>query len=65
MKKITVIINKEECVGKWCAVCVSVCPSGAIVVNDYAHIDEEKCNGCGKCVRNICPNYAIGSQKMK
>jgi ferredoxin len=58
-RKVTIIINADECVGKWCAVCASVCPTEAITINETARIDPDKCNGCKKCTKNICPNYAI------
>ena len=41
---------------------VRVCPFGALSQNGYAApvVDEEKCTGCGKCVR-FCPLGAIQS----
>ena len=65
LKKITVSINKDECVGKWCGICASECPTEAIIINDYAYVDDDKCTGCGKCVKNICPNYAINLKKIE
>ena len=39
--------------------CKNVCDSGAIsIVNGIAVVDEEKCTGCGKCVRT-CPLKVI------
>lgn len=52
-------INADECVGRWCDICVDVCSSDAIWINNVAHVDVNKCTGCGKCAENICPNYAI------
>lgn len=41
------------CIG--CMMCVKSCESGAITVeNNIAHIDYEKCTGCGKCAEK-CP----------
>lgn len=62
-KKIHILINTEECLGKWCAICAGVCPSEAILINDVAKVDDDKCNGCGKCIKNVCPNYAITSKE--
>ena len=58
-KKIRIEINKEECLGKWCAICAEVCPNDAIKINDVAVILDDKCNRCRKCTKNVCPNYAI------
>ncbi|MBQ7395536.1 MAG: 4Fe-4S binding protein [Lentisphaeria bacterium] len=42
-----------------CDSCRWVCPGEAITMDaDGAHIDPEKCIGCGKCV-NECPSEAI------
>ena len=41
--------------------CVSVCPFGAMKINKdtmLVEIDEEKCTGCGKCVRE-CPKKVL------
>ncbi len=39
--------------------CASVCPSGAIEINDLlAEVIAEKCIGCGLCVK-ACPNSII------
>ncbi len=49
--------KKEECCG--CGVCYSMCPVGAIVMQEdergfqYPVIKEEKCIGCLKCVK-VC-----------
>lgn len=38
-----------------CMMCAKVCEAGAITVeNDLAHIDYDKCTGCGKCAEK-CP----------
>ena len=39
--------------------CVSVCPFGAIKVdNGVAVVDRDKCKACGKCVE-VCPKHLI------
>jgi len=50
------VVDTDQCVG--CALCVDVCPEGAISVNGKAEIDREKCTGCGTCVEE-CPQDAI------
>lgn len=48
---------EEGCIG--CKMCVPVCDKGAITVTDnIAHIDWEKCDGCGKCAEK-CPTKII------
>ena len=43
----------------FCQECQYVCPVGAITMDSKgAHIDEEKCIGCGKCAKN-CASEAI------
>lgn len=45
------------CIG--CTLCTKQCDSGAITVeNNIAHIDYEKCTGCGKCAEK-CPKKVI------
>lgn len=45
------------CIG--CKMCEKVCEFGAIVVeNNIAHIQHDKCTGCGKCVEK-CPKKCI------
>jgi ferredoxin len=58
-KKKLAVINPVECVGKWCAICAIICPEEAIMINETAWVEDEKCIGCGKCIKNICPNWAI------
>lgn len=42
-------LQNEECT--LCSRCVNVCPLGIISMDDEVHIDEERCLGCGVCVR--------------
>ncbi len=45
------------CIG--CMLCTKQCENGAVTVeNSLAHIDYEKCAGCGKCAEK-CPAKAI------
>ena len=45
------------CVG--CDVCRWLCKAEAITFDhNGAHVDPEKCVGCGKCVEN-CQSYSI------
>jgi ferredoxin len=42
-----------------CGECVSVCPFGALHLEEFSHVDDVRCVGCGVCVL-ICPNNAMG-----
>ena len=45
------------CIG--CMKCQKNCPEGAITVtNSVAHIDQDKCTGCGVCA-DVCPKKII------
>lgn len=52
------ICEKEKCTG--CRACYSICPNGAIIMQEdengflYPKINENKCIKCNKC-RQICP----------
>lgn len=49
----------------YCSECMFVCPVKAITMDKAgAHIDEEKCIGCGSCARN-CASEAISKKEVK
>ncbi len=57
MGKVVMQNCKAGCIG--CKMCQKVCEFGAITVeNNVAHIDQEKCTGCGKCAEK-CPKKII------
>lgn len=49
-------VNEKRCAAD--GICAEWCPSGAIIVEDVAHIDLSTCIGCGECVV-FCPHDAI------
>jgi len=50
-------VDSDKCTG--CGVCVSLCPQGAISLQDgVAVIDQVLCRKCGDCVE-VCPDNAI------
>lgn len=50
-------IDSDACTG--CGLCVDVCPTCAISLNDdVASVDEGLCIDCGICV-DVCPTDAI------
>ena len=50
-------VDTEKCLG--CGVCESVCPVGAIKVEDnVAVVDADTCVDCGACASE-CPAEAI------
>lgn len=57
MGKVVMQACKVGCIG--CRMCQKVCEAGAVTVADnIAHIDQEKCTGCGKCAEK-CPKKII------
>jgi len=53
----TLVHDEETCVH--CTACHSVCPTGAVVVEDHeVSLDESECIMCGSCAE-ICPTGAI------
>jgi len=54
--KAVAVIDSEKCTS--CGICISVCPTGAIEVDQQAVVNEETCNGCAACVSE-CPTEAI------
>jgi ferredoxin len=49
-------VIKEECTA--CGACADVCPQDAIVIEDFAVIDNDACVECGACI-DECPQDAI------
>lgn len=50
-------INRDIC--DVCGTCVSVCPTEAIIVDEFkVVIDNKKCINCGNCL-TVCPVSAI------
>ena len=50
-------MNYDKCIG--CKMCEKVCQFDAVkVVDNIAHIDPEKCTGCGACAEK-CPKKII------
>lgn len=55
--KDVIAVCSAGCIG--CMLCTKQCEFGAITVeNNVAHIDYEKCTGCGKCAEK-CPKKVI------
>ncbi len=49
-------IDNEKCMG--CAACLSVCPVGAIKIENGKAVIGEECIDCGVCISQ-CPVDAI------
>ncbi len=49
-------VDADQCVA--CGECMSVCPTGAITVDEVARVDPSRCRGDGICVEQ-CPVSAI------
>jgi len=54
----SVIAHVDEEKYHGCGICVNICPTGALTVNDIAVIKAQRCTGCGACV-TVCPFEAI------
>ncbi len=48
----------DEALCTLCGVCVSICPTSAIAMEDMVRIDPQKCTGCALCVHE-CRSVAI------
>ncbi|MDF1540597.1 MAG: CoB--CoM heterodisulfide reductase iron-sulfur subunit A family protein [Candidatus Thorarchaeota archaeon] len=55
------VVDEEKCAG--CQVCISVCPYGAIKLNErgVSEVNPAICKGCGTCT-STCPSGAVSSQ---
>ncbi len=54
------VVNNIKC--EMCGNCISVCPQGALFIEDNKIlVDEKKCIGCSICI-NQCKNEAIVSE---
>ena len=57
-----VSVDSNRCVG--CGICQSVCPAGAISVENVALIDSGRCTGCRLCL-DQCPVGALSIVFLK
>jgi ferredoxin/predicted Fe-Mo cluster-binding NifX family protein len=55
-QNLVAVVLSDKCAG--CGICIDVCPTGAIEINEQAVVNSEACNGCAACVSD-CPNEAI------
>lgn len=69
MRRVPVLYErKEDCCG--CGACYSVCPKGAIVMEEdeegfeYPKINVEMCVGCNQCV-DVCPVMGMDNLRKK
>jgi len=51
-------VNTEKC--DQCGTCVSVCPSGAIMMVETLSIDMKNCINCSNCVK-VCAFAALSA----
>ena len=57
-------IDKDSCIG--CGECLSLCPMGAISLDETSSIDPDACAECGVCSRSrVCPVDAIRQGNLK
>jgi len=52
-------ISDHACSG--CRACVDVCPDDAVILDETAAIDRQRCMACGKCVL-ACPTGTLGEK---
>ncbi|MBN1831273.1 MAG: 4Fe-4S binding protein [Deltaproteobacteria bacterium] len=57
-----VSVDPDRCVG--CGICQSVCPVGAISVENVALVDSGRCTGCRLCL-DQCPRGALSIIPLK
>jgi len=53
-------VVKKDC--RACGACKGICPAGAVVIEDYAIVDTQKCVECF-CCQEACPFDAIQVQR--
>ncbi len=57
-----VSVDPDRCVG--CGICQSLCPAGAISVENVALVDSGRCTGCRLCL-DQCPVGALSIIPLK